>query len=98
MNQAGRASVWATARRDSVGYLLISTALLLAGNGGLTAMEQGHSPLMAQAAARGCCVLRGGNTSCAYTSQAYCEKKSRQSGGSFDFKPGKSCRDVPACR
>ncbi len=81
-----------------MGYLLISTALLLTGNGGLTAIEQANQLLMAQSAARGCCVLRGGRTSCAYTSRAYCEQKSRQSGGSFDFKPGTSCRDVPACR
>ena len=77
---------------------LIAVAVVLASAGELHATATDNPMLIAQSAARGCCVLRGEKTRCAYTSRAYCEQKARQSGGGFDFKKGKSCRDVAACR
>ncbi len=79
-------------------YLLIAVGFVLAGTGELPAIETGDPLLIAQDAARGCCVLRGEKTQCAYTSRAYCERKASQSGSRFDFTKGKSCRDVAACR
>ena len=79
-------------------YLLIAVGLLLAGIGEVPAIEAGAPLLIAQDAARGCCVLRGEKTQCAYTSRAYCERKGRQSGSPFDFNQGKSCRTLADCR
>jgi hypothetical protein len=79
-------------------YLLIAVGFVLAGTGELPAAETDNPLLVAQDAARGCCVLRGDNTQCAYTSRAYCEQKARQSGSRFDFNEGTSCRNVAACR
>jgi len=79
-------------------YLLIAVGFVLAGTGELPAAETGNPLLIAQAEARGCCVLRGDKTQCAYTSRAYCEQKARQSGSRFDFNKGKSCGKVAACR
>ena len=78
--------------------LLMAVGFVLAGAAELPAAETGSPLLIAQASARGCCVLRGEKTHCAYTSRAYCERKAGQSGIDFDFKKGRSCRKVPACR
>ncbi len=79
-------------------HFLMAAGFVLAGAAEVPAADTGTPLLMAQAEARGCCVLRGEKTHCAYTSRAYCEQKAGQSGISFEFKKGKSCRKVPACR
>jgi hypothetical protein len=53
--------------------------------------------LLAADSDRGCCVLKTSKPKCGYTNRAYCARKAKQAGISFEFYIGTDCKTIAAC-
>jgi hypothetical protein len=54
--------------------------------------------ILAQAADRGCCVLRTKpEARCMSSNRDFCSDKAASAGVQFSFLPGKRCQEVPEC-
>jgi hypothetical protein len=54
--------------------------------------------MLAQAADRGCCVLKTApEVRCMSSNRSYCSDKAASAAVPFTFLPGQRCQDVPEC-